>query len=212
MREKLLAGALALAVLAGGVSVALAGSQEQALVSFSYLNGVFWEDLKAIAREDVEKNTTALYQDVLAGVSGAAAPGEEGPWSSSGSFAARSGVNGDVVSAALGSGLIWTAGTAVVRAGTLVDATSGSEVASGGVLTVGHRYLAGTDVSLVVASETAGWMAEGTWSQVHGEPVEPPVQLPFADVGRDAWYYEDVCYVYQNELFNGQSQIGRAHV
>ena len=33
--------------------------------------------------------------------------------------------------------------------------------------------------------------------------VEEPVELPFTDVKENAWFYEDVAYVYENELMNG---------
>lgn len=116
----------------------------------------------------------------------------------SGPFAARAGVNGDVLSAAAGSGLIWTEGTGMVRAGALVDATAGVELAVGAVLTEGHRYLAGSDVELMVISASAQWMGEGAWSAVSGEAVPP-----FTDVPWGQWYYGNVAYVYQNKLFGG---------
>ena len=195
MRKRTLAGALALAVLAGTVMMAGAASQAQALVSQSYLAGTFWNDLKAIVKQEVDRDTTAVYNEaVQQAQQGAGAAGR---------FTAQTGVNGNVVAGGTGCGLIWTEGSALVRSGTLVDATVGAEVAAGGWLSVGHRYLAGTDVALAVASPTAQWMAEGTWTVTAGEPL--PAVLPFADVAREAWYYDDVAYVFQNELFNGTS-------
>ena len=190
MKKKLLAGALALAVLTGG-TLAFAADQSQTLVSLGYLNGTFWDDLKAIVKMDVDRNTTALYNDAAEKV---------GAGGSAGAPAAQTGKNGDVVSAATGSVLVWTEGNGIVRSGTLVDATAGAEVTAGGALTVGHRYLAGTDVALVVTSGAAGWMAEGAWTVTAGQPV-----LPFVDVPQSEWYYSDVAYVYQNGLFNGDS-------
>ncbi|MBD5134029.1 MAG: S-layer homology domain-containing protein [Clostridiales bacterium] len=195
MKKRILAGTLALALLAGVVTLAGASSQSQALVSRSYLGGGFWDDLKAIVFSETEKNTTAIYNEAAAKarqiVDGVASGG-----AGSGSFAVKAGINGDVLTAAVGSGLIWTAGTGVVRDGTLVDATEGREVASGGALAVGHRYLAGTDVSLVVTSSSAQWMGEGEWAVTAGEAV-----LPFPDVPLGQWYYDDVAYVYQKGLF-----------
>lgn len=195
MKKRILAGALALAVLAGTVMMAGAASQSQTLVSRSYLAGAFWDDLKAIVKQEVDRDTTAIYNEAVqqAGQGAGAA----------GRFIAQTGGSGDVVSGSTGCGLIWTEGSALVRSGTLVDATVGAEVASGGWLAVGHRYLAGTDVSLTVASSTARWMVEGTWTVAGGGTL--PVALPFTDVAQDAWYYEDISYVYQNELFNGNS-------
>jgi len=196
MKKKLLAGALSLVFLTCG-GMAFAVNQSDVLVSLSYLTGTFWNDLKAAVHVNVERNTAVLYRDAVE----KAASGED----AAGSFTPQSGINGDVVSAATGFGLVWTAGSGMVQAGVLVDATVGSEISIGDVLTTGHRYLAGTDVALVVTSNSAQWMAEEKWTVTAGNPVSPPVTLPFADVAQGAWYYDDVLYVYQNGLFNGVS-------
>lgn len=197
MKKKLLAGALALTLLTGGGLAAFAANPSETLASLSYLSGIFWDDLKAAVRMEVDRDTTALYNEAAA----QAGPNGGG----TGSWASLSGVNGDVLAGSVGSGLIWTAGSGLVRGGALVDATAGSELAVGAMLTVGHRYLAGSDVTLVVASGAAQWMAEGTWTVTAGEPVQLPVSLPFADVEEGAWYRNDVAFVYQNGLFNGES-------
>ena len=197
MKKIFVSGAVALVLLAGGVLAAFSASQSEILVSLSYLTGTFWNDLKATVKQEVDRDTTAIYNEatVQAGqISGGA-----------GSFTVQAGVNGDIMTGTTGSGLIWMSGSGMVRSGALIDATTGSEVSVGGALSVGHRYLAGTDVTLIVASSAAQWMAEGKWSVAAGDPVQPPVSLPFTDVGQGAWYYDDVAYVYQNRLFHGDS-------
>lgn len=194
MKKKLLAGALALAILMGGTVLASAGSQSQALVSLSYLTGTFWNDLRATVKQDVDRNTTALYNE---------AAGQAGQAVNASGFAARTGVNGDIVIGSTGSGLIWVSGSGMVHTGALVDATTGVEMSADGTLTPGHRYLAGTDVTLVVASDAAQWMGEGQWTVTAGDPVKPPVVMPFTDVIQGAWYYDDVVYVYERGLFDG---------
>ena len=195
MKKRILAGVLGLAILAGTVTLAGAASQDQALVSLSYLTGVFWNDLKATVKQEVDRDTSTIYS---------AAAGQVGQGGvAAGSFVPQTGTNGDMVAGSTGCGLVWTKGSAAVRSGTLVDATVGEEIPAGGVLTAGHRYLAGTDVTLTVSSVEAQWMAEGEWTVRAGEPL--PVQLPFTDVPQSAWFYEDVSYVYRYELFNGSS-------
>lgn len=197
MKKRIQTGALALVMLAGLAGLATlagAGSQSQALVSRSYLYGGFWEDLKATVSSETRKNTTAFYNEAEAKakeIAGGAVLGGTAP----ASFATMTGVNGDVLSAAVGSGITWTAGSGMVRSGTLVDVTEGKEMAFGGALAVGHRYLAGTDVALVVTSSDAQWMGEGKWAIAAGETV-----LPFSDVSQDQWYYDNVAYVYQKKL------------
>ncbi len=187
MKKKALAGVLALAVLAGIVTLSGASSQSQALVSRSYLTGIFWNDLRAVVEQEVVRGTTALYD---------AAAAQAGGIGSGDGFAAQTGVNGNQVSGTTGCGLIWAVGSGIVRSGTLIDATEGREVVSGGALAAGHRYLAGTDVTLAVTSDAAQWMTEGEWTVSAGEPV-----LPFPDVPQGQWYYHDVAYVYQKGLF-----------
>lgn len=196
MKKRILAGVLGLAILAGTVTLAGAASQDQALVSLSYLTGVFWNDLKATVKQEVDRDTSAIY-------SAAAGQVGQGGGVAAGSFVPQTGTNGDMVAGSTGCGLVWTKGSAAVCSGTLVDATVGEEIPAGGVLTAGHRYLAGTDVTLTVSSVEAQWMAEGEWTVRAGEPL--PVQLPFTDVPQSAWFYEDVSYVYRYELFNGSS-------
>lgn len=193
MNRRLVSGGLAALVLAGMITAGFSAGQSEALVSLSYLNGTFWDDLKATVKQETDKNTNALYQEIA---------NQAGQGAESG-FAARSGVNGDRVSGSTGSGLIWSGGSAVVSSGVLVDATVGAEVAAGGALSAGHRYLAGTDVVLAVASGQAQWMVEGEWTVAHGDPVQEP--LPFADVAPEDWYYGDVLFVYREKLFNGDS-------
>lgn len=193
MKKKFLAGALALTLLSGGALAAFSADPSQALVSLSYLTGTFWNDLKATVKQEVDRDTTAIYNEIASQAGGAS------------SFTSKSGVNGNIITGTTGSGLIWTSGSGTVHSGALVDATLGSEVAVGGALTVGHRYLAGSDVALVVSSASAQWMAEGNWTVATGDPVQPPVSLPFTDVPSGAWYHDDVAYVYQKGLFNGDS-------
>lgn len=192
MRKKLLSGVLALTILAGGITAAFSASQSETLASLSYLNGLFWDDLKATVKQETDRDTSAI-------LTGAAAQAGQG------GFAAQKGANGDRMAGTVGSGLIWLSGSAFVEGGSLVDATAGSEVAVGGMLSVGHRYLAGTEVSLVVSSNGVQWMGEGQWTVTPGSPVQPPAALPFTDVGQDDWFREDVAYVYRNGLFNGES-------
>lgn len=195
MKKRLLTGALAVLLLAGGVTAAFSAGQSETLVSRSYLEGTFWNDLKATVKQETDKNTTAFYNEI-------ASQAGQGAGSA---FAARNGVNGDRVAGTTGSGLIWTSGSAVVYSGALVDATTGSELPAGSSLTAGHRYLAGSDVTLVVSSNAAQWMGEGQWTLTHGDPIRPPAELPFTDVAQGAWYHDDVAFVYQRKLFNGDS-------
>ena len=194
MKKKVLAGALALLVMLGLVTVGSAGSQSDPLISLSYLTGTFFSDLKAYVTQWVARGTQGLYDDAV--TEGQTPDG----WTVSSGFVPGEGEYGDTVTLATGSGLIWSSGSGAVSSGVLVDATSGTELRAGRALTVGHRYLAAED-TVVVASSQAQWMTEGKWRRGAGGTVIVP--LPFTDVPESAWYYDDVRFVVEKGLYSG---------
>lgn len=201
MKKKLIAGALALSVLLGGITVGWAGSQENTLVTRSYLTGAYLTDLKAYITQWVTQNTQILYTDAVekAGRGTASADG----WFTSNGFAAGQGKYADTVTLTSGSGLIWTSGGGAVSSGILVDATAGVELAPGGALAAGHRYLAASDAVVVASTQSVQWMAEGKWRCGTGGTVNTP--LPFTDVSADDDFYDAVKWNYDNNFIKGTS-------
>ena len=195
MKKKLLAGALALLVLLGCVTVGWAGRLSDPLISLSYLTGTFFDGLKDYVTQWVSQDT----QELLTGPGQTSADG----WTTSYGFVPGEGESGDTVTLTEGSGLIWNDGVGEVSSGALVDATTGTELAAGETLTAGHRYLAAEDTVVAVSSQ-AQWMAEGKW--LFGTEKAEISPLPFIDVPEDAWYYDDVRFVVDNGLFNGTSE------
>lgn len=194
MKKKLFAGALAVLVLLGCVTVGSAGSQSDPLISLSYLTETFLPGLKSYVAQWVKQDT----QESTVGAEQAA----DG-WTTSSGFVSEETEGGQTVTLTTGSGLIWTSGSASVSSGVLVDATTGTELNAGKALTAGHRYLAAEDTVVAVSPRSAQWMAEGKWRVDAGEPEATP--LPFTDVAEGRWYYEDVRFVYENGLFSGVS-------
>lgn len=204
MRRKILAGALALSMLFGFVTLGWAASQENTLVSLSYLNGAYLTDLKAYITQWVTQNTQGIYNDAAAKAGqGSGTAGDTGGVYVSSTFVAGTGAYGDTVTLTTGSGLIWTSGSAAVSAGALVDATAGTEAAAGSRLTAGHRYLAGAETTIVVSSQSAQWMAEGSWTRGAGGTVDIP--LPFTDVSTGDSFYNAVKWNYDNNFIKGTS-------
>lgn len=200
MKKRILAGALALSALLGCVTLGRAVSQTDSLVSLDYLTGTWLTDLKAYVTQWVAQDTQYIYNDAASTAGQPAGSSAEG-WQFSDGFVSAQGVYGDTVTLQVGSGLLWTSGSGVVGSGILVDATAGTEVAAGGALTVGHRYLAGEDAVVVVSAQSAQWMVEGVWAQGAGGTVVVP--LSFTDVAEGQWYYDDVRYVVEKGLFEG---------
>ena len=81
MKKKLLTGALALILLAGGLTAAFSVSQSETLVSLGYLSGAFWNDLKATVKQEVDRDTTAILNEAAAqaGQGGGSAFAARGP-------------------------------------------------------------------------------------------------------------------------------------
>lgn len=188
MKKKVIAAALALCALLSGVALA-AGGPSDPLISLSYLNGTYWSALSGVVGSAVDEATKPIYDAAVNKARRQGAP--------SGGFAAQAGGIGGVVKLSLGSGLIWTGGSGKVRAGVLVDATTGLEAAPGAALTAGHRYLAAEEASVLVTSQDAKWLVEGAWTAL------PATGLSFTDVAADSWYCENVCYAVEKGLFKG---------
>lgn len=108
----------------------------------------------------------------------------------------------DVLTLNCGSGLIPEAGRILLtHSGTVVNVTTGQEVASGGVLDLNCRYLVAEDTQAVftVESDTARIALEGEFAlQKSGEPASPFTDITIYDGYRDA-----VRTVYERGLFAG---------
>lgn len=187
MKKRTIAAALALCVLLSGAALAAGGGQSDPLISLSYLNGTYWSTLETLVDPAVKEDTQAIYDAAL----------ERAGRAPSGGFAAQAVGTGGVVKLSLGSGLVWTGGSGKVRAGLLVDATTGQEAPAGTALTAGHRYLAAEASSVMSLSQDAAWMAEGEWTLL------PATGLAFTDVAADSWYCPNVQYVVREGLFQG---------
>lgn len=198
MKKKLIAGALALSVLLGCITVGWAGTQADPLVSLDYLTGAYLTDLKAYITQWVTQNTQIFYVNAVdkAG-QGITADG----WSTSSGFVEGQGKYADTITLATGAGLIWTSGGGVVSSGVLVDATAGVELAPGSAMTAGHRYLAASDAVVTASTQSVQWMAEGKWRCGAGGAVS--TQLPFTDVSPSDSFYTAVKWNYDNNFIKG---------
>ncbi len=199
------------AVLAGCMlPVFGSGGNDNALVTKSYLERTFFGQLVetvsgwvADARESLldqeEEKLDGLGRDYLEQLGQDTVPAG---MQVTETFTDGGGERYDTVSLFAGSGLVWHSGTGTVS-GKLIDLTDGAEVTASGLLTEGHRYLAAQDTVITVCSLTARWAVEGVWSTTSdGISIK---DIPFTDVAATSWYYENVVYVYNRDLFNGTS-------
>ena len=213
MKKRILLIALVCACLLAVCTAAFGSAQSESLVSRSYLEGIYAQELQDViaaraaagiktVRDSAQQRLERACREYLERLSAASAgAGEPGDWLSAAAFTAQGGERGDTVTLASGSGLIWTSGSAAVS-GTLIDLTAGISV-SGGALTENHRYVASGQCVVTVSSRTARWYAEGVW-QTTSDGISVS-ELVFVDVPEGSWYYDAVYYVVDRGLFTGKS-------
>lgn len=196
--------ALVLALLAGA---AYAVSAEDSLISLSYLRSTFFPSAVQAGEDAVDKALQGTYENALgqldAALSGGGGGSGEGRVSQD--LTPRLWSDGEVISLPTGSGVLLLEGTAkVAHGGAVVDVTAGSELASGGKLTAGHRYLVGEDTaaSVTVCSGQALLGVQGSYGLTPGLEKH----TPFYDVAQGAWYYAPVSFVYERGLFSGVNE------
>lgn len=192
------------------VSAAGSTSQDSAVVSRSYLEGAYLQDLVSMISTQVSTakqnaKTAALeklnsigqsYLDLLA-VSG----GAQTEWLSASGFTGGGGNAGDTLALASGAGVIWTSGAADFT-GTLIDLTDGVELTDG-KMTAGHRYIAATESTITITGAIGYWTVEGEWKTTSDGITIP--EILFEDIPPESPYYSAVSFVVEQGLFVGMS-------
>jgi len=193
-----LGAVLALVLLAGAARAASAGDS---LISLSYLRDTFFPRAVQTGESRADQALQDTYDKALDQLA-AAQSGEGGTGLSGGTLEPRLWSDGEVITLPTGSGFLLLEGSAAVtHSGAVVDVTAGTELASGGGLAAGHRYLVGEDTtaSVTVQSGQALMGVQGGYSLTPGLEKH----TPFYDISRSAWYYGPVNFVYERGLFNG---------
>lgn len=201
------------ALLGAVISASGSASQENSLVSQSYLEGVFLEELAEMIVERISGRETSAFATAMEALNaqgqayldklGTAADNTnaDSDWIAAGGYTEQGGEKEDVIILNTGASLVWLSGSAEVS-GTLIDLTAGKEV-SGGGLTENHRYVAAEKTTVTVSSRTARWSVEGEW-QTNADGISVP-EVEFTDVPEGQWYYDAVYYVVEKGLFKGVS-------
>jgi hypothetical protein len=187
MKKWIRTGALVLLAVASAAALTFA-SGENTLVSLSYLNGTYTTQLT----QALSAKTSALddaYQTAMSQTGT-----QSGSWTSSATFETLSLSTGDTVTLSVGSGLMWYSGTGSASA-LLVDVTTGKELAAGGALTAGHRYLADRE-TVVTAKAASSCGVQGQWNTTAS-------RLVFTDVTPQEFWYDPVLWAVENNVTNG---------
>lgn len=164
-----------------------AGSQSDPLLTKSYVDGTYHDEVLAGPLENLSDSMMALQYKLDQTQSGVTVKA-----------AAKNGV----VHLVNGSGLVLLSGggTFADGFGTLIDLTAGKVLSIGSAVLPGHRYLAadGT-LSLISLSGPSQLALYG--STTYGGSAE----LSFTDVPENAWFYNDVRYAVERNLIAGYS-------
>ena len=148
------------AALLLGTARAAGGEAGDPLISLDYLQKTFAPAAETAAKEKLEASGKAAYDAAEAAWRAAAAAAEASAGSEhTAAWAEACLKQGDILSVLTGSQVILLSGeaTAQFASGALVDATDGTELASGDAIKARHRYLAAEDTTalITVASPTA---------------------------------------------------------
>lgn len=200
------------ALLGAVISASGSASQENSLISQSYLEGIFLEELTGMITDHITNREAGAFATAMDALNtqgqayldrlGAAGENTDSEWSAAGGYEAQSGEREDFIILNAGASLIWTSGSAELS-GVLIDLTAGKEV-SGGEVVENHRYVAATEAVLIVSSRTARWAVEGEW-QTDADGISVS-EVEFVDVPEGQWYYDAVYYVVEKGLFKGVSE------
>lgn len=151
----------ALAVAAAGVTAVAAtqGSQEDPLLTLSYLDKVLRPQLETQVTAAVEANRTELQKQLEQAVTSYESRVDQALASAgAGAFAPKSLSSGDSFTPGAGREVLLTSGSATAL-GTLTDTTAGKTVQAGAALEANHLYLTATDASGCKATAAATVMS-----------------------------------------------------
>ena len=153
------------------IAVTSMGTQSDPLVTLSYLNSKFKPEIMAElkteitkASEDTAKSINGKIDEFKADISGSGVGTGTAPTGTAETFKLVSLTNGQTLSCSVGSELLLRLGTATASgvAPALINETTGSVLAVGGVVTANHMYLvtiegngikATADVKVLVCGE-----------------------------------------------------------
>ena len=185
------------------------GSSSEPLISLNYINNTF---LPSVQNErnalinsslgafygDSGDRLKAIYTNAMAQLGGL--PG----YTFAPAFTSINLPVGATAGLVTGSTFVLTSGAVAVsiQSGTVINISTGQEVASGVSLTTGQRYFCAEDTTAVFTSVyDAVAMIDGYYTTTGTLTVS----LPFLDVRSADWYYGAVSYVTGKSLFTGTS-------
>ncbi len=187
------------------------GSAADPLISLSYINNTFRPSTLSSAQTQIDKTLGTIYSSAeneaqnaydaymlrINGYSGYTFAGEFTPLN------LPAGATTELVT---GSIFTLTSGKAslVITSGTVVNISTGSEVASGSSLSLNQRYFCAEDTAAVITASTDSTCQVDGYYKTTGAVIV--IQNNFLDVAAADWFYNAVIFARDNGLFNGTSE------
>ena len=162
---KITAAAACVFFLLTAAYAASAGSSGDPLVTLSYLNGTFTNQVRTMVDQTVNDRRAEMEQslkDLLAGQGGASTPG-----TSSGAFTLVTLGQGQSLVGSVGCEVMLRLGSAVCGASDavgLIDTTGGTVLASGEALASNHLYMVTISPRTVTAATAATLLVRGPYT------------------------------------------------
>ena len=179
-------------------SVSTAGTITDPLISLSYLNGIFAQELT----DEITQILTAAANSSLLSLDGIY--GNYAYYDYTTGFTRMVFEPLDTIMLTMGSSFILHSGSASITyaSGTVIDLTSGNEVASAIQLETHHRYFCAENTNATVTVDNASiGLVDGFY--LTNATLSSGVHRVFRDVLESAWYYNAVDFVYNSNLFQG---------
>ena len=181
-------------------SASTAGTASDPLISLSYLDGAFSSSLKTDISQifyNAAAKAESKFDEIYKKYAGYSfAPG----------FTQISLQAGETIMLSMGSSFILLSGTVTLSTvyGTIINISTGYEVAADASLTQYQRYFCAENTTATITANIA------SLAQVDGYYLTDAIVISryhpvFNDIKNSDWYYQAVDYVYKNNLFGGTS-------
>ena len=207
MKKKLIAAAIAAALLvsAAGVALAAAGDAGDPFVTLNYLKSIFYTEVQQDMLTQAQQGTAETEKEAFDKLNTLA-----------GSYLAQAGgglyadtfvpiilARGDRLGLPAGASFQFEGGSCSVdlASGTLIDVTNGTTFSNKGTLTAGHRYVASDDTACTITA-----ISDSVYVSMRGcymLDASGMTYSPFTDMFGDEWYYPYTIYAYEYGLFSG---------
>ena len=195
--KKIVTALLALTLLGALTTAIGAGSSADPLVSKSYVDGTYTDQVLAAGQKDIDAGLRAAYDKAVAALGG---EDTEAVRVTAGyePFVMRAGAG---VTLTTGSSFMVTKGNVTVRieSGSVINVSTGTEARSGATLALNARYFCAEGTRAVFeAAEASEVILDGAYTPGDGVAAR---ETYYADVGGTNWFYGVAVYAHDNQIF-----------